>query len=76
MKDILLIEISTILGKIFKNVKQNDISINQVPSSLFLVKTILRLGKVIIRKLKDEYSISNLLNEQPKKIGEVLGSCI
>ena len=63
MKDILLIEISTILGKIFKNVKQNDISINQVPPSLFLVKTILRLGKVNIRKLKDKYSISNLLNE-------------
>ncbi len=63
MKDSLLIEISTILDKIFKNVKQNDISINQVPLSLFLVKTILCIGKVNIRKLKDEYLISNLLNE-------------
>jgi len=43
---------------------------------LVLVKTILRVGKVNTRKLKDEYSISNLLNEQPKKIGEVLGLCI
>ena len=34
MKDILLIEISRILGKIFKNIKQNSISINQVPPSL------------------------------------------
>ncbi len=63
MKNSLLIEISTILDKIFKNVKQNDISINQVPLSLFLVKTILCIGKVNIRKLKDEYLISNLLNE-------------
>ncbi|CAG8669337.1 1803_t:CDS:2 [Funneliformis mosseae] len=44
--------------------------------STILVKTILRIGKVNIRKLKDEYSISNLLNENPKKVGEVFGLCI
>ena len=75
MKNILLTEISTVIGTVFNKIKQNDISTDKVPPSLFSIKTALRLEKVNLKKLKDEYSFINLLNEQPKKIGEAIGIC-
>jgi len=70
MKSNVLLKVSSTLDTIFDKMKQDESESNTPPPSLLLVKTMLRLGKVNIKKLADEFFVCKLSGDNSKKIGE------
>ncbi|CAG8595798.1 8196_t:CDS:2 [Gigaspora margarita] len=80
LKQDILTKMALVLSETYQPVAKNNErnSTTTLIPSLLMIKTIMRLGKVKINKLKDDQHLEGLLisESQSKKLGEVFGRAI